>query len=123
MSWGATNPMEWRPDEQAAKRGSKQRRPAHNHRRNDPISAMIPRRVALGDQQSERNLIVKGGAFEAARAFRSACHGRTFAPIAIGTLAVQHHELATEALQHDLGGIFLGSILVRVFARLQLAFE
>src|SRR5215470_14421481 len=89
----------------------------HAHMR---FTLLLPDSLAVN---SERNLVVQIAAtLEAAAAFGRAHQRRPLAALTI-TPRIQHHELAAEALQHDFRRVFLGAVLVGVFARLELALE
>ena len=85
--------------------------------------------------RSERNFVVHVVALAAAAGHRRLArgHGALGTEIAIGGIgaaagtaaarAVEHGQLRIEALQHDLGRIFVLSVFVLPFARLQRALE
>src|SRR5262249_43266517 len=88
---------------------------------------------AFCDSGLERNLVVEVAAARAWRpaaaagcaGLRRALMGRlgVAAGFAAGAAGVEHGEFAAEALQHDLGRVFLLAGLVGPFARLQLALD
>src|SRR3569833_2257533 len=83
-----------------------------------PASAKvrIARRILEGD------FVIHLVALEAGRGLAGAAAAATKAAAttaAFAALAVQHGEFAAEILQHHLGGVFLGPVLVGPFAGLQ----
>src|SRR5688572_6380142 len=73
----------------------------------------------------ERNLVIHLVALEVGRRFIGAASAAAKAALAAtaAAAAVQHHHRAVEAVEHDLGGIFFGAVLVGPFAGLQRAFQ
>src|SRR5690242_19651958 len=72
-----------------------------------------------GERPSERNLVIHLVALEAGRSLA----GAAGTAAAVTALGIQHGQLAAEILQHDLGRVFLGAVLVGPFAGLELALD
>src|SRR5205807_706188 len=94
-----------------------------------------PRCYRIASANSERYLVIQIAALAAPARHRRLPRGRPrraevarivvaeLAAAAPATRAVEHGERRVEALQHDLGGVFLDALLVGPLARLQLAFK